>query len=228
MVSTYPHMPWEKLRKQFAREWQQGEHVAVIGPTGVGKTTLISQIVPVRKYVVVFVTKVHDSTFQRPFADFERIESWPPKSYQNRVLLWPKAGKEIRETITKQRDTFKKALDRIFLERNWCVVFDEQHYMCRTLGLEPENAMFQHQGRSSGLSIVNGTQRPTWVPLITFSGSTHAFIWKNTFKKDADRLSDIGGIDKRDLEANMNTLDKHDFLYVNSRTGTVARSQVER
>jgi hypothetical protein len=210
------------------KDWNQGEHVAVIGPTGVGKTTLISKILPRRKYVVVLVTKVHDDTLRKPFAGFDRIQEWPPRIHENRVLLWPKPGKTIRETKVKQREVFKKALDSIFQERNWCVVFDEQHYVCKSLGLQPENEMFQHQGRSSGLSIINGAQRPAWVPLVTLSGSTHVFLWKNTFKGDLTRLSEIGGIDRKEIEANMLGLSKHEFLYVNTRTGTVVRSQVER
>jgi len=228
MTQTYPFTTWAKLIPEFNKGWDQGEHVAVIGPTGVGKTTLISQIVPRRDYVVVLVTKVFDTTMQKPFAGYHRLEAWPPKIHQSRILLWPKPGKSIRETKAKQREVFKHALDSIFLERNWCVVFDEQHYMCKTLGLQPENEMFQHQGRSSGLSIINGCQRPAWVPLVTLSGSTHIFMWKNTTRADFARLSDIGGIDKREIESNMLTLSKHEFLYVNTRKGTVVRSEVER
>lgn len=137
----YPVLQWDELKRTFYNEWKQGEHVAIVGPTGVGKTTLISEIVPRRTYVVVFVTKVHDPTLRKPFKDFQRIEQWPPRIDQNRLLLWPKPGKTIRETIAKQHATFKKALDSIFQERNWCVVFDEQHYLCKTLGLEPENSV---------------------------------------------------------------------------------------
>ena len=32
--------PWSVLRRQFLRVHEQGEHIAVIGPTGQGKTTL--------------------------------------------------------------------------------------------------------------------------------------------------------------------------------------------
>jgi GTPase SAR1 family protein len=227
-MTTYPVAPWQQLQSDLMRNWHQGEHVAVVGPTGVGKTTLITRLVEARRYVVVFVSKVHDDTIRKDFKGFERIEQWPPKIHQDKVLLWPKPGKSVRDTYLKQRDVFQKAMDSIFLERNWCVVFDEQHYLCHDLKLTPENTMFQHQGRSSGLSVVNGCQRPAWVPLVTFSGSTHSFFWRTTLKNDLTRLSDTGGIDKKELEANMLTLGKHEFVYVNSRKGIAVRSQVER
>lgn len=227
-MANYDTVPWNDLNRLIQSTWEQGEHVMVNGPTGVGKTTLIAKILGVRRYVVMFVTKTYDKTITDNFKDFEIIREWPPRFTQEKVLLWPKQGKTIRETIAIQRRVFRKAMDSIFTDRNWTTVFDEQNYICKELGLEEENKMFQHQGRSSGLSVVNGAQRPAFVPLITMSGSTHYFLWQNTLKADLTRLSDIGGVDKRELEANMLTLSKHEFIYINSRARLAVRSQVER
>lgn len=217
---------WEKFLRHATATWKQGEHVAIVGPTGCGKTTLESRLLPVRQYVVIFVTKIHDKTITNDFPGYERIEKWPPKLHQDKVLLWPKPGKTIRETYAIQQAVFKEALDRIFTERNWCVVFDEQHYISQQLKLGIENAMILQQGRSSGLSVVNGTQRPAWVPVVTYSSATHAFIYKTTYRDDLRRLADIGGVDTRALQSEILQLGKHDFVYVNSRVGDVMRSQV--
>lgn len=215
------------MRRKVVNDWRQGEHVSIIGPTGCGKTTLESRMLDVRDYVVVFVTKIHDDTIRNDFPGYERIEKWPPpKAWMNKVLLWPRHEETIRGTYRKQRAVFKDALDRIFVERNWCVVFDEQHYMCRELGLDLENAMLLQQGRSSGLSVVNGTQRPAWVPVVTYSSATHAMIWRTTHREDLRRLSQLGGVDMRQMQANLLRLGKHDFVYVNTRQGDIVRSRV--
>lgn len=226
-ANTYPHMEWDNFRSRLGRDWQQGEHVSIIGPTGCGKTTLESRMLDARESVVVFVTKIHDDTISRDFPGYKRIEKWPPpRTWDNKVLLWPKPTGTIREMYHKQRIAFKTALDSIFQERNWCVVFDEQHYLCKQLGLDVENAMLLQQGRSSGLSVVNGTQRPSWVPVVTYSSATHAMIWRTTYRDDLRRLSELGGVNMRDLQHNLLTLDKHDFIYVNTRKGDIMRSQV--
>lgn len=225
----YPQLDWDKVRNTVAGNWKQGEHVSIIGPTGCGKTTLESRLLDVRDSVVIFVTKIHDDTISKdfPYPEWQRIEKWPPpKTWMGKVLLWPKPEATIRDTYRKQRAVFKDALDSIFRERNWCVVFDEQHYMCKQLGLEVENAMLLQQGRSSGLSVVNGTQRPSWVPVVTYSSATHAMIWRTTYRDDLRRLAELGGVDMRGLQANLLTLGKHDFIYVNTRKGDIMRSRV--
>jgi hypothetical protein len=184
-------------------------------------------LLDVRESVVVFVTKIHDDTITNDFPGYKRIEKWPPpKAWDSKVLLWPRPPGTIREMFAKQRAVFKDAMDQIFHDRNWCVVFDEQHYMCKQLGLDVENAMLLQQGRSSGLSVVNGTQRPAWVPVVTYSSATHSMIWRTTHRDDLRRLSELGGVDMRDLQHNLLTLNKHDFIYVNSRKGDIMRSQV--
>lgn len=226
-TNSYPTVDWNRLEGTLRHNWRQGEHVSIIGPTGCGKTTLESRLLNVRDSVVVFVTKIHDDTLSRDFPGYERIEKWPPpKTWMDKVLLWPRAGDTIRETYRKQYVVFKDALDQIFKERNWCVVFDEQHYMCKQLGLDAENAMFMQQGRSSGLSVVNGTQRPSWVPVVTYSSATHAMIWRTTYRDDLRRLSELGGVDQRQLQQNLLALDKHSFIYVNTRKGDIMKSKI--
>lgn len=222
------------MRRRIAATWQQGEHISIIGPTGCGKTTLESRMLDVRDSVVVFVTKIYDDTIFNDFPGYERIEHWPPpRNWMNKVLLWPSpTGKRgtklsIREMYIKQRQIFKEALDSIFRERNWCVVFDEQHYVCKQLGLEVENAMILQQGRSSGLSVVNGTQRPAWVPLVTYSSATHAMIYRTTHRDDLKRMAELGGVNMREMQGNLLTLGRHEFIYVNTRQGDIMRSQVQ-
>lgn len=219
-MSVYDVVSWEQFTKDF--RWRQGEHLLVVKPTGGGKSTLLGALLPFQKTaaIVVLVTKVYDETFTKQFSKrdgWHRIEEWPPPRYANKVLLWPRAGKTIRETKAIQRRVFRDALDRIFQERGWTVVFDEEHYLCADLGLTEEVAMFHHQGRSSGLTVVDGIQRPKYVPLITFSSATHAFIGNTTDRDDLKRLADLGGVDAKILAQEAMSLDYYEFLYVPAR-----------
>lgn len=216
----YETVAWEDFTESF--RWRQGEHLLVVKPTGGGKSTLLSALLPLQKAPaqVVLVTKVFDETFTKHFPKREgwrRIHEWPPPRYADKVLLWPKPGKTIRETKGIQRRVFREALDRIFQERGWTVVFDEEHYMCADLGLSEEVAMFHHQGRSSGLTVVDGIQRPKFVPRITFSSATHAFIGNTTDRDDLKVLSDLGGVDAKALASEAITLDYYEFLYIPAR-----------
>lgn len=54
-----PFLPWYE---DFRNTWQQGEHVALVGKTGVGKTSLARDILSARDYVMVLALKRKDDT----------------------------------------------------------------------------------------------------------------------------------------------------------------------
>jgi hypothetical protein len=228
-LEDYDTVPWADFWPGF--KWQQGEHVVTVAPTGGGKSTLLARLLPKRESVVVFVTKLYDPVFQQEYLrqGYKRIEQWSDaRPWDRKLLLWPGRESTLRGTLVKQRVVFKEALDRIFHERGWCIVIDEQHYMCASLGLQTEIAMYLHQGRSAGLTVVNGIQRPAWVPVVTYSGSQHGFIWKTTDAKDASRLANLGGTNAKELGYNALKLKKHEFIYVNTTNGRAPiRTQVD-
>lgn len=232
-MAEYKQVDWEHVRNYMFRNWEQGQHIMICGPTGVGKTTLLAQLVsttkPRRKCVVVFVTKTFDDTLNKDFPGYEVIHEWPPKAHQNFVLLWPQLGKRtMDEFVVHQREVFLHALNSIFRERNWCVCFDELQYMCDTLKLARHCALYQHQARSSGLSVITGFQRPANLPVVTYSAATHAFIWRNKIDADLSRLREVGGFSKTELGDNMDHLGDYEFIYSQNRKGIVVRSQVDR
>lgn len=199
--------------------WKQGEHVLIAAPTGAGKSTLMQQIIPKRRHVVVLVTKFHDPLFEKEFKGWAICRDWKklPRG-EEKVLLWPKKQKALRENIPHQREVFGDALDSIIDGQGWTVVVDELHYTTdpHFLNLGSEIALLHHQGRSAGNTVVNLTQRPAWVPKIVYSSVSHAWIARTRDTQDLRRLSDLGGIDPKVVAKEVAGLpSRHDYLYVN-------------
>lgn len=222
-MSEFPRVPWSQFVRDF--EWRQGEHVAMIAPTGAGKTTLMCELMPLRKYSIMLGTKPADKTYNKIMREqgFLRIEKMNEiKSWHEKYLLWPKYSRRIPETIAKQRDAFREALDDVVDQGGWTLWVDESKYMAEMLGLRKELTFSLEQLRSINATVICGAQRPAWLPLSVLSSSTHVFIWKTTLKEDARRLAEIGGIDTDTVFKELKTLDSHEFLYIRTR-GTEAR-----
>lgn len=218
-MASFDFVPFPKLIGRIREEWRQGQHAVVIGPTGCGKTTVLSELLEARKYVLFFGTKLYDDSYDRfikrgyrRYSNYKSVPAWC-----DRAMIWPKIprGTDLRDIYTIQRNAFKPALNEIFHERGWTVVFDELHYVCNQLRLEQEAAMFHHQGRSSHLSMVDGFQRPAHVPLVVYGSASHVLVWKTKqLDTDGKRLADFGGADSREMKENLQQLVKHEFVYI--------------
>lgn len=216
-----PRISWAQFLEQFV--WIQGEHVTLIGPTGCGKTTAVTAIMPLRKYVCVIATKPRDPLIRDlRKKHYTVIDKWPPPDYLRRIVLWPKITKLGDKT--EQKREIQRAMARMYRTGSWCVVADELRYLTQTLGLKGECEMYWLQGRSLKLSFVTATQRPSWVPLEAYDQATHLFIWRETDSRNLARLGDIGGADTKLIRAIVPNLSKHDFLYINTRDGSLAIS----
>lgn len=221
---------WAELKAGF--RWAQGEHLAAIAPTGAGKTTLFSEIMPFRKWNIMFGTKPADKTYDKILKQgYIRIESVKEiRSYHRNYLLWPRQRKTIQETLLAQRAAFNEAFDFIVAQKAWTVWVDESKYIAEMLKLRTELTYCLEQLRSINATVICGAQRPAFLPLSVLSNSSHIFMWKTTLDTDAKRLGDIGGIDAKQVMAEAKTLDRHEFLYIRTRgvEARVIRSQVER
>ena len=218
-MDVYPRQPWQTHMRTL--RWKQGEHVLLSAPTGAGKTTMLAQLLRKRSHAVVFVTKMKDPTFAAEFKGWQRFEAWPrrgPRPFDTHILLWPKPEKTVLATLRKQRDVFAYALDAISHEGNRAVAVDESLMVNdpKLLGLGTQVGMLHYYGRSAGVSMVDLTQRPAWIPKVIYSSVTHAYVARTRDQADLKRLSDLGGIDPKTVSANVAGLPtRHDYLYLN-------------
>jgi hypothetical protein len=219
---VYDRVHWPELDQRITASWRQGEHVAVIAPTGRGKTVLINQLLPKRGHTVFFGTKMRDPEYDRLMRTqgFKRYKKWPAPPWVDKVMLWPSHARTISESMTVQQDVFGNALNHIFRQGKWTCVFDELHWLTNDLKLYREVASMHHQGRSNDLTLIDGFQRPAFVPVIVYSSATHVFCWGTNHRKDLSTLSSVAKLDRlsqRDLSTTMGTLGSHEFVYVNVR-----------
>lgn len=220
---------WQTFLQRF--NWRQGEHVAAIAATGMGKTTLLAELLPLRKFNLFFGTKLDDPLYRQIIRShgFVRLEDVSEiRRYHERILLWPRAAKKIPATYQRQKQVFTDALDMVANEGGWSVWLDECKYLAEQLGLTKRLTYCLEQLRSVNGTIISGAQRPVWLPRSVLSNATHVFLWRSNSREDAGRLADIGGVDARIVSREAKQLAPHEFIYVNARTGTLFKSQVKK
>ncbi|MFI5534705.1 hypothetical protein ACIA8O_39845 [Kitasatospora sp. NPDC051853] len=207
--------------------WQQGEHITAVGPTGSGKTTLMVQLLHRRQFVTALGTKPADNTLMKLIRKEKHklIRAWPPPPIagrrEQRVVLWPAFRKP--EDMANQQIQIDRALREMFTQGGWTVFADELYYLCHMLRLTKLLETYWTQGRSIGLSLVGGTQRPAHVPLFAYSQCTHLFAWKSNDERDLRRIGGLGGISAKQVQETIMSLAKHEVLYINTRDGEMMR-----
>lgn len=218
--------------------WEQGEHAAVIGPTGQGKTTLALALLHERQYVTVFATKPQDTTLERFAAEhaYSRHSSWPYhlraepsrwpfsmwRKHSARRILWPDARR--LDSAEHQKVEFQKAMADIYRQGGWSVYFDELWVMAQQLKLSPEVRTYLMQGRSLGVTTIIASQRPAWIPLEVYDQSTHLFFCRDNDETNLKRISGVGFLSSRQIKETIPQLKRHQFLYINTRDGVMVKT----
>lgn len=230
MAAEPPRVSWEEFLRRF--RWNQGEHVTFVGPTGSGKTTLARALLHRRSYVAALATKPADSTMTALIRKerYRRIKEWPPPPIagrrEQRVVLWPPYRRP--EDVANQQYQLDRALREMFVAGGWCVFADELYYLCHTLKLTKLLETYWTQGRSIGLSLVGGTQRPAHVPLFAYDQATHLFFWRDSDEVNLRRIQGLGGMSAKEIRAAVTGLPKFHALYVNTRDGEMYVTKAPR
>lgn len=234
-ASNAPRMDWNKFTRKVFHP-TPGQHAAIIGATGQGKTHLLRNIMPFWPYVAAFGTKNTDSTMQAIVDEdgYQRFEKWVSVSADDypRRAIWPRIPK-LREQKTRQKTIFEHAIDAIWAEGGrpqsapvgWAVAIDELWWFSNMLGMREDMQILLLQGRSNGISLLAATQRPFEVPVELYSMSTHLFFFQDDDENNLRRIGEIKSSHKSNIRLLVSQLDEHQVLYVNTRTGQMARTR---
>ena len=201
----------------FHRNWNQGEHVTLIGPTGVGKTTLMQRLITRRSYVTVFATKPKDTSMDRLIRAGYKMQRGPwNASYHDYIVLWPKE-KTPEDTLAAQRYYFNHAINTMMQQGGWCMNFDELSYMTDFLGMSTKMRWCLQQGRSSGISVMAATQRPAFIPLAFYDQPEWLIFWNDNDHTNLKRIQGLGGVDGKVIRNEVMDLEHREILCVHNR-----------
>lgn len=208
-------------------DYQTGEHVTCLAPTGNGKTTLMYQLLDAtateERPAVSLVMKPRDATavaFTRD-AGFRRIASWPPvpspwhPGKQRGYTLWPRH--QLRNhpaTLDHQEQVFGAALTDCYARGGRIVFADELYSLDNELGLRDELVCIWTKGRSMGCGLWGASQKPSHVPLWAYSQATHMFLSWDPDVRAQQRYGEIGGMDPDLIRSGVEQLDEYEWLYV--------------
>lgn len=208
-IPEFETWDYNEFLNNFRTTWKIGEHVAICGTTGSGKTFVAEDIKLMRKWLVVIATKSNDETLDA-YSGFSKRTSWPPDFHEKLVLLWkkPKDLVKLRET----QELVYTTMNHLFRYGGWTIYFDDLFFVSETLKLKSAIRVFYTQVRSSNVSIVASIQRPFWVPVEVVSQSKYAILFVTQDEKDIHRVAEGLGVNYRVLCAALEKLEQYEFL----------------
>lgn len=197
--------------------WRPGEHACVVGDTGTGKSYLQSTaLLRYREYVVVFKTKP-DPDDDEKYRGFYRARTHRALSdtRRSRILLEPRYREQAREGYDM--------LQAVYRMGGWTVCIDELWY-AEKIGLAPTIEMLLTQGRSKGITVVIGQQRPVTTTRFAISQTTHFF----SFRVEGRDSKTIAEATTPRILPVLDSLTGFNFAYYNRRARYVGVGNAKR
>jgi len=230
-------MPWPQFLQWMRIHWDPGQHIAMIGPTGEGKSTFAGGLLDQRKYVLAFDPKGEDTTLSA--TGFERVRRLPNEiPFSERLTRsadarqWNRIHQDIAEgrpariivggpSRTVEQDTRNQTLmHRAFAYAReaggWTVYVDEFELISSqrqfNLGRWVERMLIS--ARSEGTSVITSYQAQAWVSKHATRQARYAVVWPTGSRDMIKAIAEDMGRDWRQLAAAIDELPQYHVLVV--------------
>lgn len=220
-------MEWEsQFLPWFKSVWRPGEHMAVIAPTGAGKTTFTSGVLDYcRRYVLALDPKGGDQTLST--LGYDRLNKWPgikeitkkldsndEHDLPTRFLIG--GANRTEEEYKKLVQTMKDTLEDAWSMGGWTLYVDELQILTdpRMMNLRQQCDRLLIAARDRGISFVSSYQAPSWV---TPQASRQASWVAVSYTQDDDvvsRLAEVLGRSKAEVRGAFRGLDRFAWVIV--------------
>lgn len=214
-------VPWPTFLAWLHDTWEPGQHFALIGPTGEGKTTFAVGILQQRKWVLALDPKGEDDTLSA--SGFERITSLPlPRRIRNNIA----EGKPARLIIggSNRSEEEQKALRRLMAravamvreQGGWTIYADEFQILSdlRMYGLGKPIEELLISARTRRTSVVTAYQAPAWVPRAATRQAWGTAIWPTRDRGMIKSVAESMGRTWQDLVAAVDLLPPYHVLVI--------------
>lgn len=223
-------LPWDDFLRYMAWAWKPGQHIAMIGPTGEGKTTFAAGLLSLRKYVLALDPKGEDETLTA--SGFERVSHLPNQRLDLtwRIRHWETArqwdrihqriaeGKPARIIVGGPARTVEQDLaNQDLMLRSfqygreaggWTVYVDEFELISSqrmfNLGRWVERMLIS--ARRDGTSVVTSYQAQAWVSKHASRQARFAVIWPTGDRDMIRNVAQSMGRDWKQLAAAVDEL----------------------
>jgi hypothetical protein len=228
---TVPEVPWESFLQRFQKVWDssEGQHLSAIGHTRSGKTTTLVQVLDVRRYVVVLLTKLRDPLFPKlkayGYKEIRDVSEWPSKDWHPKIAIHLPSEGLGRKEGAQQAGKIRSVLHRVWQRGHMDLYIDEIAELSDLLGLGTELRTLWKEAGSSNVNLIAGTQRPSRVPLEMYSQPRFLFFWHSSNREELKRLADMNAGDPELARQIVAQLDRFEILVVDAWEGELVRTR---